>query len=35
MFDEFGILRFEKQILDIGLREIYLLCDYQTVHDCY
>jgi hypothetical protein len=32
--EEFGHLRFEKEILDVGPRDIYLLCDYQTVDDC-
>jgi hypothetical protein len=34
VYEEFGYLRFAKGVLDLGPRNVYLLCDYQTVDEC-
>ena len=33
-YREFGFLRLEHAALDVCLRDVYLLCDYEVVHDC-
>jgi hypothetical protein len=33
VFEEFGYLRFEKGVLELGPWDIYLLCDYETIDD--